>query len=387
MRHGSTVVAVLLALPSARALPSGVGNDVTGGLLDWISRSVEQSNCVAISAKVNDIWCKKMCSSGDCPSDRCKCGDVPKDLPKDPSEISLPKASTKTGEHASMATRKISGAHAPKATKKANDTVRFPPETPEEEEDVAPTLADPVQPKIQHVKHVATKSQHPATKSQHPATKSQHAATKSQHQILQTDCVAISDSVNDYWCQSTCPSGQCPVDMCKCGGGVPSREKTPSHRLSTKKTGRHRLHASTLKHKILPRDRTRSSFTSAAFVSRLREYRTEHATLPPSMLERYYNEEFMERLREYREDHGDVDMCTFADGTQVGDTMSKSEFESVGQGTCKCPTAHSPERGCYWSVLGGEGDAMQVEVRDKATFCAEIENEDCGGSPSPSPSP
>ena len=93
------------------------------------------------------------------------------------------------------------------------------------------------------------------------------------------------------------------------------------------------------------------------------------------------------RLREYREDHGDVDMCTFADGTQVGDTMSKSEFESVGQGTCKCPTAHSPERGCYWSVLGGEGDAMQVEVRDKATFCAEIENEDCGGSPSPSPSP
>ena len=107
MRIGSTVVAVLLALPSARALPSGVGNDVTGGLLDWISRSVEQSNCVAISAKVNDIWCKKMCSSGDCPSDRCKCGDVPEDPPKDPSEISLPKASTKTGEHASMATRKI----------------------------------------------------------------------------------------------------------------------------------------------------------------------------------------------------------------------------------------------------------------------------------------
>ena len=360
-----STLAVLLALPSARALPSGAVNDVTGGLLDWISRSVEQSNCVAISAKVNDNWCKKMCSSGDCPLDRCKCGDVLRDLPKDPSEISPSHSPRKTGEHA------------PTATKKTGDTVvRYPPETPEEEEDVAPNQTTPVQPKSQRVKHASTKPQHASTKPQ-------HASTKPQHQILQTDCVAISDSVNDYWCQSMCPSGQCPVDMCTCGHGVPSREKTPSHRLSTKKTGRHRLHASTLKHKILPRDRTRSSFTSAAFVSRLREYRAEHATLPSSMLQRYYNEEFMERLREYREDHGDVDLCTFADGIQVGDGMTKSEFESIGQGTCKCPTAHSPERGCYWSVLSGEGGSMQVEVRDKATFCSEIENEDCGGCPMP----
>ena len=353
------VLVVLLALPSARALPSGAGNDVTGGLLDWITRSVEQSNCVTISAKVNDNWCKKMCSSGDCPSDRCKCGGVLEAPPKDPSEISLSQPPRKTGEHALTATKKI-GAH---ASKKAGDTVRFPPETPDEEEDVATAQAAPVQqPKLPHAKHVSTKPQ---------------------HQILRTDCVAISDSVNDYWCQSMCPSGQCPVDMCKCGDGVSSREKTSSHKVSTKKTGKHRLHASTLKHKILPRDRTRSSFTSAAFVSRLREYRSEHATLPSSMLQRYYNEEFMERLREYREDHGDVDLCTFADGIQVGDGMTKSEFESIGQGSCKCPTAHSPERGCYWSVLSGEGGSMQVEVRDKATFCSEIENEDCGGCPMP----
>ena len=40
--------------------------------------------------------------------------------------------------------------------------------------------------------------------------------------------------------------------------------------------------------------------------------------------------------------------------------MTQSEFQSIGQGSCKCPTVHSPERGCYWSVLGGEGDSMQV---------------------------
>ena len=297
MRASYALVVLLAGWGTARALPSGAGNDVTGGLLDWISRSVEQSNCVAVSAKVNDNWCKKMCSSGDCPADRCKCGGVRKDAPKDPSEVSPSQSLRKTGEHAST------------ATKQAGDTVRFPPETPDEEEEVAPVV---VQPKILHVKHVST------ARERHLSTAApKHASTKPQHNILQTDCVAISDRVNDYWCQSMCPSGQCPVDMCKCGDGAPSREKTPSHRLSTKKTGRHRLHASTLKHKILPRDRTRSSFTSAAFVSRLREYRSEHATLPSSMLARYYNEEFMERLREYREDHGDVDLCTFADGIQV----------------------------------------------------------------------
>ena len=35
---------------------------------------------------------------------------------------------------------------------------------------------------------------------------------------MQTDCVAISINVNDYWCQTMCPTGQCPEDMCKCGG-------------------------------------------------------------------------------------------------------------------------------------------------------------------------
>lgn len=34
---------------------------------------------------------------------------------------------------------------------------------------------------------------------------------------MRTDCVAISVNVNDYWCQTMCPTGQCPEDMCKCG--------------------------------------------------------------------------------------------------------------------------------------------------------------------------
>jgi len=34
---------------------------------------------------------------------------------------------------------------------------------------------------------------------------------------MQTECVAISINVNDYWCLTMCPTGQCPQDMCKCG--------------------------------------------------------------------------------------------------------------------------------------------------------------------------
>ena len=39
---------------------------------------------------------------------------------------------------------------------------------------------------------------------------------------MQADCVAISINVNDYWCQTMCPTGQCPADMCKCGVEKPS---------------------------------------------------------------------------------------------------------------------------------------------------------------------
>ena len=295
MRH---TITLLLALPNA--FGRSEGNVATAAwrpaLRDWL-----QMDCVSISDEVNDHWCQSICPTGECPTDRCRCGG----RERPPSNVI---ATKKTSEHAS----------------------------------------------------------------------------KPQHQILQADCVAISDKVNDYWCQSICPTGQCPTEMCKCGGQVTSREKTPSHRLATKKTGRHRLHASTLKHKILPRDPSQKRLTSAAFVSRLREYRVEHSTLPHSMVQRYYSDEFMDRLREYREDHGDVDHCAFADGIQAGDGMTKSEYLSSGQGTCNCDNnSNHPVRGCYWNMLSGEGDSMQIEVRDKVTFCSEMEKEDCGGCPMP----
>ena len=45
---------------------------------------------------------------------------------------------------------------------------------------------------------------------------------------LQADCVAISINVNDYWCQTMCPTGQCPEDMCKCGAEAAALKASPA---------------------------------------------------------------------------------------------------------------------------------------------------------------
>ena len=45
---------------------------------------------------------------------------------------------------------------------------------------------------------------------------------------MQTDCVAISINVNDYWCQTMCPTGQCPEDMCKCGADAAALAASPA---------------------------------------------------------------------------------------------------------------------------------------------------------------
>ena len=45
---------------------------------------------------------------------------------------------------------------------------------------------------------------------------------------MQTDCLAISINVNDYWCQTMCPTGQCPEDMCKCGAEAAALKASPA---------------------------------------------------------------------------------------------------------------------------------------------------------------
>ena len=45
---------------------------------------------------------------------------------------------------------------------------------------------------------------------------------------MQTDCMAISINVNDYWCQTMCPTGQCPEDMCKCGAEAAALKASPA---------------------------------------------------------------------------------------------------------------------------------------------------------------
>ena len=45
---------------------------------------------------------------------------------------------------------------------------------------------------------------------------------------MQTDCMAISINVNDYWCQTMCPTGQCPEDMCKCGAEAAALKAPPA---------------------------------------------------------------------------------------------------------------------------------------------------------------
>ena len=45
---------------------------------------------------------------------------------------------------------------------------------------------------------------------------------------LQADCIAISINVNDYWCQTMCPTGQCPEDMCKCGAEAAALKASPA---------------------------------------------------------------------------------------------------------------------------------------------------------------
>ena len=45
---------------------------------------------------------------------------------------------------------------------------------------------------------------------------------------MQADCIAISINVNDYWCQTMCPTGQCPEDMCKCGAEAAALKASPA---------------------------------------------------------------------------------------------------------------------------------------------------------------
>lgn len=125
------------------------------------------SSCKSVSTHVNDYWCGTSCPRGTCPATLCKC--------------SGPAHSLRARDEAPSSNEDDGG----------------------DEIEVASAMAEAA----------AAAAGNAAAKTSQQANQ-QASTTYTPH--TDTSCMSISPGTTDNWCQTMCPTGTCPADMCKC---------------------------------------------------------------------------------------------------------------------------------------------------------------------------
>jgi hypothetical protein len=138
-----------------------------------IRQAPPDASCKSVSAHVNDYWCAMSCPKGTCPPPLCRCSGPAHSL------RALSKTPSSDGELVGD---------------QSGDTI-----------EVASAMAEAA----------AAAAAAAAARASKQANQ-QASTTYTPH--TDTSCVSISPGTTDNWCQTMCPTGTCPAEMCKCEG-------------------------------------------------------------------------------------------------------------------------------------------------------------------------